>query len=176
MVEKIILPGGNEEILRVSRDIDLETMDRRVEITIPFCKCGQPLRESIERCSECGGLVCESCRVKRNRETICRDCLSEPYDLDEVDVKILLCIEENIYSHGKMARLIGVTKGEVERRIEQLKNPLIRVKKRDTFWGTKTVNHKLTAEGREILDLWKQVYSKRIQKFSEEVAIEGVLR
>ncbi len=179
--KRTVRPGerGEEILERTERSVDLDDISQEEVIESPFfCSCGEPMdEETVERCSRCDTLMCQSCAVRSDGRTLCRECAAERFHgLDRPDFQILLAIENGIHDEEKIAGVTELEPEEVRERIDEMKNPLIR--ERRSMFGFLKVNKNLSPKGHEALDVYRQIYGDEpsVVEFKERLRVLGVLR
>lgn len=161
ITRKIIRPGkaGEESpFAEVKEKFDVsDRVEKEEEIIEPsFDKYGHPVSpESSKRCHHCGELICEQCSIDFQGKEHCEECLrSSHHDLSRKDYKILRCIRFGAEEVEKIGEITGLSKDEVEERLEEDLREYVGKERKFLFFKKLS----LTSRGREALSLYSKIY------------------
>lgn len=75
---------------------DVGNMDKREEVVIHPCKCGntEATLDAVTQCTDCGDRCCPECRITLSRRIRCPDCTEEEFHLNKA-VFIALYLLDN---------------------------------------------------------------------------------
>jgi len=162
-----------EEIKKIgfSNGFDRE----EVKVTSYFSVKGHRLeKEQVCRCSFCSLILTEGEKIEINNRVYCEKCYrKEEHDLDKDDYKILICILSDFTSTSSfmeyfgyvvtIQKITGLTKGEIDRKIEKLLGQGYLF-----LHGLVFKSIRVSSKGEEALAAYNQIYQDEDFKLVKE--------